>query len=206
MEVPGTALWTVRLGRGKLNQYRFVSDLPQDPAVYALCSGPGGANIIYVGRTEKLKTRIAQHLIARDSSINTFTAAARLNADRISEVRWWTSAEFVQNGKASVLHLQAAELVAFEILDPILRSNAKSERQARTLAAKPAFKQEMTTLFKSKPTGRLPRYDADFVLAEIWKIQDRLTAIETELVEMNLRNAPVASVQTSTRKSKTMEK
>src|SRR5690348_6630866 len=69
----------------------LISDLPNKPAVYALCAGRRGTTYVYVGYTKTLKTRIFQHLVARDSSINTATAAVRLNPDRITEIRWWIS-------------------------------------------------------------------------------------------------------------------
>jgi len=54
-----------------------VSELPQVLAVYAMFGGKGrGRYLAYVGIADKLKRRVAQHLIRRDSSITTGTSAA----------------------------------------------------------------------------------------------------------------------------------
>ena len=60
-----------------------LTALPQEPAVYALYSG---RDIIYVGITGSLRTRIKQHLVNRDSSIATGTSAAMLNPDHVTPV------------------------------------------------------------------------------------------------------------------------
>jgi hypothetical protein len=79
-------------------------------------SGRGrGAYCAYVGIAGNLKQRIAQHLIRRDSSVTTGASAVSLNPDFINEVKWWEHPEFHQRHV-----LEAAELVAFEILDPVL--------------------------------------------------------------------------------------
>jgi excinuclease UvrABC nuclease subunit len=46
-----------------------IADLPNRPALYALYGGTGRhAYVAYVGITDKLKRRVAQHLLTRDSS------------------------------------------------------------------------------------------------------------------------------------------
>ena len=65
-----------------------VSKLPNVSAVYVLY---GGKDLVYVGATDKLRNRIEQHLVRRDSSIATQTSAVSLNPDYVSEVRWWST-------------------------------------------------------------------------------------------------------------------
>ena len=67
-----------------------ISSLPQKPAVYALMGGYGrNRYVAYVGVASKLRQRIIQHLVNRDSSVATGTSAACLNPDYVSEIRWW---------------------------------------------------------------------------------------------------------------------
>ena len=72
-----------------------TSDLPKVPAVYALYGGRGrGSYVAYVGQAVKLRVRIEQHLVRRDSSVVTGVAAVSLNPDHVTEVRWWVHPEF----------------------------------------------------------------------------------------------------------------
>jgi hypothetical protein len=67
-----------------------LSQVPNGPAVYALYGGRGrGAHIAYVGMTDKLRQRIAQHLVRRDSSVVTGVSVVSLNPNLVSEMRWW---------------------------------------------------------------------------------------------------------------------
>lgn len=50
-----------------------ISNLPNTPSVYALYGGRGrGRYVAYVGVANKLKNRIEQHLVRRDSSVGIF--------------------------------------------------------------------------------------------------------------------------------------
>ena len=67
---------------------RTLTELPNRPALYALMSGAGArADIAYVGTAGKLRQRITQHLVRRDSSVTTGTSAVQLNPDYVTEVR-----------------------------------------------------------------------------------------------------------------------
>ena len=49
-----------------------IADLPNEPAVYAMYGGSGaGLYVAYVGVASKLKQRVTQHLVRRDSSVTT---------------------------------------------------------------------------------------------------------------------------------------
>src|SRR5215218_2579111 len=94
------------------------SQLPKKPAVYAMYGGwPPRLWVAYVGEAGHLASRIDQHFVRRDSSVATGAAAATLNPDAVREVRWWEHASFAEK-----VERQAAELVAFDILGPALRS------------------------------------------------------------------------------------
>lgn len=94
-----------------------ISDLPNAPAVDALYGGQGkGMYVAYVGLAKQLKTRIIQHLVRHDSSVTTGVQAVSLNPDFVTKVGWWEHNDFSDPFK-----LAAAELIAFDVLDPALR-------------------------------------------------------------------------------------
>ena len=74
-----------------------INDLPNVPSVYAMYGGQGrGLYVAYVGIAGKLKQRIIQHLIRRDSSVATGTSAVALNPDYITQVKWWEHSDFTK--------------------------------------------------------------------------------------------------------------
>jgi hypothetical protein len=159
------------------NTVSSVSELPNRPAVYALLGGRGRTlHVAYVGIAERLKVRITQHLVTRDSSVSTRTSAVGLNPDLVSEVRWWEHAEFADRNI-----LVAAELVAFDVLDPVLRSRGATQAAARNLYADEGFHSRMRALFESEPTGRMVVPTLQDALRMIGELDDRLTALEAKL-------------------------
>ncbi len=156
-----------------------ISELPNVPAVYALYGGRGpGVYVAYVGITDALQRRIIQHLVARDSSITVGTSAVGLNPDYVTEVRWWEHPEFKERSV-----LEAAELVAFDMLDPALRSRSNIRRQARQLYADEEFRQKMRSLLAGEPAGRLCILTLQDAIEKIAEIEKRLQALEKRLAE-----------------------
>jgi len=107
-----------------MRDFSAISGLPNTPAVYALYSGGRGVGRYgaYVGIAGKLKQRITQHLIRRDSSVTTGTSAASLNPDYLTELALWDHTKFHEK-----VALKTAEMVAFEILNPALRSRTGAD-------------------------------------------------------------------------------
>jgi hypothetical protein len=100
-----------------------ISDLPNVPAIYAMFGGQDRSRYVaYVGLGSKLRSRVEQHLVRRDSSVTTGVSAVSLNPDFVSEVRWWEHPDFEKQDV-----LEAAELIAFDVLEPALRRDAFSE-------------------------------------------------------------------------------
>ena len=154
-----------------------ISELPQRPAVYALYGGRGnGLHVAYVGMAEILRRRIRQHLVSHDSSVTTGTSVASLNPDLVTEVRWWEHERFAEQAP-----LKAAELVAFKVLDPVLRSRGAVQESVRTMLADRTFTGEMETLFTGDPTGRLSIPTLQDALDRIEALEHRLTALEKTL-------------------------
>jgi hypothetical protein len=94
-----------------------ISELPTGAAIYAMYGGDERPDVAYVGMGEKLRQRIRQHLVNRDSSATTDSGAVRLHPDYVTAVAWWEHAAFTDE-----IALAAAELVAFDVLEPRMRS------------------------------------------------------------------------------------
>jgi excinuclease UvrABC nuclease subunit len=90
-----------------------ISQLPNVPAIYAMYGGEDRRYVAYVGIGDNLRQRITQHLVNVNSSATTATGAVRLHPDHLTAVVWWEHASF-----ADRVGLQAAELVAFDVLEP----------------------------------------------------------------------------------------
>ncbi|HEU0028123.1 MAG TPA: GIY-YIG nuclease family protein [Ktedonobacterales bacterium] len=159
-----------------------LSDVPAVPAVYALYGGRGAArSVAYVGVAERLKQRIRQHLVSRDSSVVTGASVVRLNPGLITEVAWWTSSAFADRA-----HLEAAEMVAFDALQPTLRSRGAGQVEARQLYQDERFAAEMRALFAAEPAGRLTILALADALERIADLERRVAALEARL-ETRLR-------------------
>ena len=117
---------------------KLLTVVPQAPGIYSLYERK---DIIYVGIGDDMRKRLRQHFIRRDSSIVTSVGAARLHLEFITRVAWWTCEEFEDRN-----YLEAAELVAFEYLNPVLRSRGKPRAKAKSLIDDP-FKKKIISLF-----------------------------------------------------------
>lgn len=159
---------------GETKTLYSVSELPTIPAVYAMFGGKGrGRYVAYVGIADKLKPRVAQHLIRRDSSVATGTSTVCLNPEYVTELWWWEHSDF---GKRHVL--EAAEMVAFDVLDPALRSRGAHQGQATQLYADASFKESMVALFQGEPSGRLVIRTLEDAFERIAELERRLEKLE----------------------------
>ncbi len=151
-----------------------IKDLPLVPAVYALLGGHGSRSYVaYVGIAGKLKGRIVQHLVRRDSSVTTGTTATSLNPDHVTEVRWWEAEEFMDEDS-----LHAAEVLAIEVLDPALRSRGSVRSKALELLDAPEFDERFRVLFEGEPTGKLEVPNLAGALERIAELEKRLGEFE----------------------------
>ena len=142
-----------------------VAELPNVPAVYAMYGGRGrSAYVAYVGIGERLKQRLMQHLVGRNSSVTT--------------VQWWEHPDFSQPHK-----LVAAELVAFDVLDPALRSRGAVQEQAKQLYQDQDFYEAMRRLFTAEPSGCLVIPNLMDALERISRLEERLAALEVKLAQ-----------------------
>jgi hypothetical protein len=83
----------------------------------------GGDERRYVGSGDDLRRRVTQHLVLRSSSVTTGTGAVGLHPDHVRTVEWWEHPDFSEH-----VVLEAAELVAFDVLEPALQSRGVSLR------------------------------------------------------------------------------
>jgi len=152
-----------------------LSDLPQKPCVYALMGGRGGNKYVaYVGIAGKLRDRVTQHLVRRDSSVTTGTSAAMLNPDYVTEIRWWHSSIFEEK-----VSREAAEIIAIDIMDPALRSRGRPTEEAKIKVQKEQFSSQMNDLFAHQPTGSLEIYSMQDVIEKLAELEKRISDLET---------------------------
>jgi len=150
-----------------------LSDLPNVPAVYALYGGHGAArHVAYIGIAGKLRQRVEQHLVRRDSSVTTGASTVALNPDLVTGLEWWTDPGFADREV-----LEAAELVAFGVFQPVLRSRGGKSEQAKILSADAAFVERMRSLFQGSPDGHLTPVTLADAIARIEKLEQQLAEL-----------------------------
>jgi hypothetical protein len=130
----------------------------------------------YVGETGNLKGRLRQHLVLRDSSVATGTSPVGLNPEYVTEVRWWTLPSFTD-----VKLRGAAELIAFEQLNPVLRSKSIPRKEAVGFLDQAGFRTEMEELFRGAPSGRLRIPTLLDALRRITALEEELARLRTQL-------------------------
>lgn len=157
-----------------MSRTHSIAELPRTPAVYALMGGEGArAYVAYVGIAGNLRGRIKQHLVLRDSSVATGTSAATLNPDYVTEVRWWCDEAFEDRDA-----LEAAEIVALDVLEPALRSRGKVTDSASKLAGQAAFRRRMVGRFGGEPTGQIRIPTLQDALTRIAELEARIERLE----------------------------
>jgi ribonuclease HI len=162
-----------------------VNELPPAPAVYAMYGGGGREYVAYVGVADNLRRRVQQHLVNRDSSVTTGTSAAGLNPDHIRAVEWWTDPSFSDRTT-----LAAAELVAFDVLQPALRSRGGIPAAAQTLADDDGFRARITTLLGA-PSGRLDIPQLIDVIERLAELEARVARLEADPVGVEEKRSDV---------------
>ena len=113
----------------------------EKPGIYALyTTRPRNhlKNVAYVGYATKLRQRIRHHLKERDT---------RIDPDKISHVSWWLDGRFSNKD-----YLRFAEIVAFEVLNPLLCSRP-AMRGIQDMENLENFRSDMEGLFRGDPSG-----------------------------------------------------
>ena len=160
-----------------MRELTSIQKLPDTPAVYAMYSGKGkGLYCAYVGVAGKLKQRVLQHLVRRDSSVTTGASAVVLRPEYITEIRWWEHLDFAERHI-----LEAGELVAFDVLEPILRSRGGIQEKARQLYSDEVFRANMVSLFQGEPSGRIALMTLQDAFERIIDLERRVGELERPL-------------------------
>ena len=160
-----------------MRDFSLIYNLPNAPAVYAFYSGGRGPQYVaYVGIAGKLKQRIVQHLIRRDSSVATGTSAVSLNPDQLTRIEWWEHPKFERT-----VNRKAAEMVAFDILQPALRSRGRDDSAGREVMAQASFRESMEVLFKGQPSGAVDFLTLADALQRIDQLERQIKALEESL-------------------------
>ena len=146
-----------------IRSFDEIKHLPQFPGIYAF-KGPNDNHgaYSYVGLSNKPRDRVSQHLLRRDSSVATGASAISLNPDKIAECHWWIHETF-----GSGEHLEAAELIAFEIFNPTLVSKGSSSSAALEISRDLEFREQMEDLFSNTPSGYAVFYDLSWAVIMI---------------------------------------
>jgi hypothetical protein len=123
--------------------------------------------------TLHLKNRLVQHFVRKDSSVATGASAVTLNPDLVTTVVWWTDDSFNDR-----VRLEAAELVAFEILNPVLRSRARPRTDALDLFRISDFQKQIQTKLDEPPDGEITIPTLQDALNQIKELEARVEALE----------------------------
>lgn len=91
---------------------------------------------------------------------------------------WWEHSAFAER-----IRIEAAELVAFEVLEPTLRSRGAIRTEARRTYNDVSFHAEMLRLFANEPTDRRSIPTLQDALERISKLERRLAALAAKLAE-----------------------
>ena len=156
---------------------KIINQAPDVPAIYALYDIDGRA--AYVGETANLRDRLERHLIRRSSSPVANPCAAMLNIDYISRVEWWAG------GNTYDFHdgitRKAAEIVAFDVINPYLRSKSSLDTKALEKYSERLFRQDITKLLRVKPSTPLyiPQLHDAFI--EINSLKNRINELEKKI-------------------------
>jgi hypothetical protein len=160
-----------------METFYSIYDLPNYPAVYCMYGGRKQKHEAYVGIGTNLQQRLNQHFIRRDSSVATGTSAAGINPDYVSEVAWWVDGSFENSD-----YLEAAELVAFDVLEPALRSRGNTSKRALEIFKDQSFKDKMKSIFEGEPVGKLILPNLEYLFEKIINLEKRINEIENRRV------------------------
>ena len=157
-----------------MRSFDEIKHLPQFPGIYGF-KGPNDTqdNYSYIGLSNKLRERVSQHLLKRDSSVATGASAISLNPDKIAECHWWILETF---GNRETL--EAAELIAFERFNPTLVSRGSPSTKALDISNNEDFIKQMEKLFSNVPSGYIKFYDLSWAVNKIKELENEILELK----------------------------
>jgi len=96
-----------------------------------------------------------------------------LRPEFITEVRWWAIQEFAERDV-----LGAAELIAFGVFEPVLRSRGQITKAAKQLSERTEFRDRMTAVFTGMPAGNLILLSFQDALRKLDEFERRIATLE----------------------------
>ncbi len=150
-----------------------LRSIPKTAGIYAMYDRSGG--VAYVGLSTNLRGRIEQHIIRRDSSVATGVSATVLNPDKVAHICWWLNPRFSDQA-----YREAAEVVAFEVLNPSLRSRGKVTNRTQPFLEDQAFCDEMECLFRDEPSGAFYPKTFDNLVDLVLELDKRVSELEKQ--------------------------
>lgn len=145
-----------------------LSSIPKTAGIYAMYYRSGG--VAYVGLSKSLRDRIRDHMTYHNR-----VSATVLNPDNVCCICWWFNPKFSERA-----YLEAAEVVAFEVLNPSLRSRGKITDRAKAILADQKFHDEMTCLFDGTPSGVFHPKTLDNLVDLVLELRDRVSELEKQ--------------------------
>ena len=167
-------LKTISQCRIELKEVHSIRELPSGPAIYSLLSGKGRDNsTLYVGETDNLRRRISQHLVKRDSSVTMEGSPVKIDPAYVKKVDWWEHQDFKDPIKRG-----GAELIAFGMLNPRLRSAGKVKNGSLKISKDKVFCERMSAVFNGSPSGRMDIMTLEEAVVLLFKLEERLAILE----------------------------
>ena len=147
-----------------MDESYFIRNVPRRPGIYAMRTKAD--DVAYVGLSKNLHDRIDQHLYLRDSSVTTGVQATLLNPDQIARVDYWLDAIFEDPDT-----LRAAEVIAFEVFTPSLRSRGRNTKAATAMLEDVDFVRQVKSIINAPPSGSHTPQN----LPNLWRLVEELS-------------------------------
>ena len=151
-----------------------LSEIPKQPGLYILRDRNG--EVAYVGISKDVRSRIDQHLNRRDSSISIGVSTTMLNPDFVTKVEWWIRDVFSEKDVR-----EAAELIAFDIFEPSLRSRGRSSLAAQERLGEPGFKDRIKEILESPPDGYYIPKNLDNLCLIVEKLMEEVEDLKSKV-------------------------
>jgi len=153
---------------------RSFSKVPEKSGIYALYDGFLGNKCVYVGKSGNIKNRIRDHLILRISTVTAGFTATSINVENLTRVRWWTDEKFGDGD-----YLDAAETLAFQILNPVLASRGGRLKTNSEFLDDPEFVEEVENIINN-PEGEMELLSHARLYQKIIELEERLSNLENQ--------------------------
>ncbi|GGE57437.1 hypothetical protein GCM10011517_26540 [Actibacterium pelagium] len=159
-----------------MRDFSEIRMLPNKSGVYCLLgSSVRSPYPAYVGIGTNLRNRVSQHLEYRNSSVTTGASAVSLDASQVGGCQWWTDPVL-----EDAIRLHAFELVAFDHLNPTLRSRGGIRSEARKLSKEGEFRTWAIELLEN-PSGTVHFPGISELTKTVQALTERVMELERSL-------------------------